>query len=228
MEISRNDTFACFTWRGLSTGQYSFFKDQDEVLLFKLQNSPLIFTTFFYEYIPFKNENVILVFSLTQAGSDVIISTTVLDKDNENSVLFERRIIDTPAVEPSMPNRSVKGLLTGPDTGVPHTGSANVSLALWNYTTTGSPDPVWIVYDNFEIFEYPTPLLAIQQTPSTDQVILTWPATTVSFQMEGASSLEGPWESVTNSFTNEGGECRMELTTSDTTKFFRLQRSELD
>ena len=88
---------------------YLFFKDEDEVGLVKFWNGAISHAWFFYENRPLKNQNATLVLALTRRGSDLGITTRILDKDNANAVLFERTVTDTPQVDPVFPNRAVKG-----------------------------------------------------------------------------------------------------------------------
>jgi len=94
---SQNDAWAGLHFLWMPQGQgYVFFMDQDEVALVKFWNGATSFAWFFYENRPLKNRKVTLVLALTRRGSDLEITTRVLDKDNANAVLFERTATDTP------------------------------------------------------------------------------------------------------------------------------------
>ena len=116
VSANQNDAWAAihFGWSPESQG-YAFFKDQDEVALVKWYNGAGSIAWFFYENRPLKNQNVTLVFALTRVGSDLRITTRVLDKDNANAVLFDRTVIDTPQADPVLPNRTARGEIGMPD-----------------------------------------------------------------------------------------------------------------
>src|SRR6266699_403274 len=48
---------------------------------------------------PVKNDNVTMVLSMTVKNGSVILNAKVLDKDNNNAVIFEQTAVDTPAAD---------------------------------------------------------------------------------------------------------------------------------
>src|ERR1043165_1073804 len=46
-----------------------------------------------------KNDNVTMVLSMTVKNGSVILTGKVLDKDNNNAVIFEQTVVDTPAAD---------------------------------------------------------------------------------------------------------------------------------
>ncbi len=223
--ISENDAWAGLHFLWLPSGQgYILFKDQDEIALCKFYNGATAIAWFFYENRTLKNENVTLVLALTRRGSNVEITTRVLDKDNANAVLFERTVTDTPEADPVLPSGSVRGTRSEPDVaGTPWPVDAapgNVELSVTWVNSQNAPDgDAWACYDNLEVWQYESPQLAIQKA-----VVLSWPVTPGLFVLESASSVNGPWKPVpdpwwrTNAAQNE-----VCVPAPDSTKLFRLR-----
>jgi hypothetical protein len=202
---------------------YHFFKDQDEVAL--LTGSSTWFAFFFYEKLPLKNQNVTMVLSLTRLGSDLRITTRVLDKDNTNAVLFERTVTDTPQADLALPSGTVRGCASGSDQpGTPWpivSAPANVLLGMgWVSPLSSSVGAAQVTYDNLEVWQYESPQLAIQKA-----VVLSWPVTQGPFVPESAPSVNGTWTQVsspwwrTNAGTNE-----VMILTPGSMELFRLRR----
>jgi hypothetical protein len=221
---SENDAWAGLVFNWLPQGQgYAFFKDQDEVAMFKFYNGATSFAFFFYENHPLPNE-VSLVLALTCRGSNVEITTRVLDKDNANAVLFERTLTDTPQADPVLPDRAVRGTRSEPDVaGTPWpVGAApgNVELSVTWVNSERPPDGyAAAIFDNLEVRQYESPELTIQRA-----VVLSWPVTSGLFILECASSVDGPWDPVpapwwrTNAAQNE-----VCILAPDSMKLFRLR-----
>jgi hypothetical protein len=222
---NQNDAWAGlhFLWKPQIQG-YAFFKDQDEVALLKFWNGASSFAWFFYTNQPIKNQNVTLVLSLTRVGSDVKITTRVLDKDNANAVLFERSVTDTPQADPVLSNRAVRGTLSGPD--LPGTPWAvvntptDVELSLTWVNSDSSPQPpAQVVFDNLVVWQYEPPQLAIQNA-----VVLSWPLTPGQFVLETAASVDGPWAPVPEPWwRTNAGQNQVSILAPDSLKLFRLR-----
>ncbi|MBN2506367.1 MAG: hypothetical protein JXQ71_06705 [Verrucomicrobia bacterium] len=212
-----------FFW--LSQGQgYIFFKDQDEVGICKFYDSANSLAWFFYEHRPLPNENVTLVLALTRRGSNVEITTRVLDKDNANALVFERTVTDTPQADPVLPGGTVRGSRSEPDVpGTPWplvTAATHVTLSLQWMNPDSAPQPAaQVAYDNLGVWQYESPQLAIHNA-----VVLSWPVTSGQFILESAASVEGPWEPVpdpwwrTNAAQNE-----VCILAPESMKLFRLR-----
>jgi hypothetical protein len=165
--ISANQEGAC---AGLEAGfngkAYYVWKDQNGIGLLKgwgwSDGVTFRFAYFFWTNTPVKNENITLVLALTRRGTDLEISTRVLDKDHANAVLFERTVVDTPRSDPVLPNRAVKGIRTELDpVGLPWAlqsfGYPCVDVGWFN--PQSAPNPLaQVVYDNLEVWQYESPL----------------------------------------------------------------------
>ena len=92
---------------------------------------------------PVKNENVTMVLSLTGQGASVIITTRVLDKDNNNAVIFEKTVVDTAAADV---------LSDGTDSpAAAYFGAGN--FVLYCYEDDGRTQASYeVTYDNAEVF----------------------------------------------------------------------------
>ncbi len=223
---NQNDAWAGlhFLWKPQSQG-YAFFKDQDEVALLKVGNGASSFAWFFYTNQPIKNQNVTLVLSLTRVGSDVKITTRVLDKDNANAVLFERTVTDTPQADPVLPNRAVRGTLSGPDlpgTPWPVVNTPYRRRVVFDRGLTRTARrslPAQVIFDNLEVWQYESPQLAIQNA-----VVLSWPLTPGQFVLESAASVDGPWAPVPEPWwRTNAGQNQVSILAPDSMRLFRLR-----
>jgi sugar lactone lactonase YvrE len=183
-------------------------------------------TWFSYENRPLKNQNVTLVLALKRVGSDVKITARVLDKDNANAVLFERTVTDTPQADPVLPNRAVRGALSGPDlVGTPWAvakAPTEVELTLTWANSQAAPQPAAeVIFDNLEVWQYESPQLAIQNA-----VVLSWPVTQGEFVLESAPSVSGPWDPVTDAWwRTNAGQCQVSILAPASMTLFRLHRA---
>jgi sugar lactone lactonase YvrE len=224
---SQNDAWAGihFLWEPELQG-YLFCKDQDEVALMKFWNGASSHAWFFYENRPLKNRNVTLVLALTRRGSDLEITTRILDKDNANAVLFERTVTDTPQADPVLPNRAVRGALSGPDLpGTPWAvakAPTDVELTLTWVNSQAAPQPLAeVIFDNLEVWQYESPQLAIRNA-----VVLSWPLTQGQFVLESAPSVSGPWDPVTDAWwRTNAGQCQVSVLAPASMTLFRLHRA---
>jgi len=115
ISASQNDAYASLAINYFIGGQggngYMFNKGGDELSLMKFYDLATKLAWFSYTNQPLKNANVTLVLALTRAGTNLNITTRVLDKDNSNSVLFERTITDTPKADPVLPSYTAGGMI---------------------------------------------------------------------------------------------------------------------
>jgi len=222
---SQNDAWAGlhFLWSPQGQG-YLLFKDEDEVGLVKFWNGATSLAWFFYENRPITNQDVTLVLALTRVGSDVKITTRVLDKGNANAVLFERSVTDTPQADPVLPNRAVRGTLSGSDLpGTPWAvvnAPTDVQLSLtWVNSDSAPQPPAQVVFDNLVVWQYEPPQLAIQNA-----VVLSWPLTPGPFVLESAASVDGPWAPVPEPWwRTNAGQNQVSILAPDSLRLFRLR-----
>ena len=224
---NQNDAWAGLHYLWMPERQgYLFFKDEDEVGLVKFWNGALSHAWFFYENRPLKNQNLTLVLALTRRGSDLEITTRVLDKDNANAVLFERTVTDTPQADPVLPNRAVRGALSGPDLpGTPWAvtkAPTDVELTLtWANSQAAPQPPAEVIFDNLEVWQCESPQLAIQNA-----VVLSWPITQGQFVLESAPGVSGPWDPVTDAWWRTNAEqCQVSVLAPASMTLFRLHRA---
>jgi hypothetical protein len=98
--------------------------------------------------VPPKQDNITLVLSLKVKGGNVIIHGEILDKDQNDAVIWERTVVDTPVADP---------MQTGTDSPpTPYLGDGNFVLYLYaNYSEnnpTTAEFPFQATYDNAEVF----------------------------------------------------------------------------
>lgn len=88
---------------------------------------------------PIKNENVLMVLTLTMKSGSVIIHGQILDKDNADAVIFDQTVVDTPAADL---------LVNGTDSPeVPYSGAGN--FVLFCYEDAGTTQPSYeVTFDN--------------------------------------------------------------------------------
>ncbi len=137
------DSFAVLGWIPQATGAntlagYGLAKSTSDILLTKGINK-----YFLNSATALKNENVTLVLTLKVKGGSVHITGRVLDKDDNNAVIFERSYVDTPAADV---------LDDGTDSPpAPFLGLGHPVLYLY---ADGGQDPAGyqVIYDNLEVF----------------------------------------------------------------------------
>ena len=123
---------------------YTLAKSPTDVLLVKGINQYFIDD----DIARIKQDNITLVLSLTAKGGSVIIHGEVLDKDQNDAVIWEYTTVDTPVADP---------MDTGTDSPpAPYLGAGNFVLLLYaNYepnNQTTAEFPFQATYDNAEVF----------------------------------------------------------------------------
>ena len=226
--VSANQNDACaglaFNWVTSDGHGYLFCKDEDEVWLAKFYNTGSSGAWFFVVNQPIKNQNVTLVLALTRVGSDVMINTRVLDKDNANAVLFDRTVTDTPQSDPVLPDRAYKGMNGGADLAATPwpvlTAPTYIELIMQWVNPLSVPSPnAQVVYDNLEVWQYQSPQLAIQNA-----VVLSWPAAAAQFILERGPTVDGPWETVLDPWWRTNAtQIEVSIPASDSIRLFRLR-----
>jgi hypothetical protein len=142
------DSFAVLGWfptaNSVSTlSGYGLAKSATDVLITKGINK-----YFYNEGLDLKNTNVTLVLRLAQQGTSVIINARVLDKDNDNAVLFDRTVVDTEAADILADGTD--------DPAAPYTGAGRFVLIC--YQDNGTTQPAYeVIYDNAEVSAPPLP-----------------------------------------------------------------------
>jgi hypothetical protein len=109
---------------------------------------------------PVKNNNVILVLDLTITNTDsVVIKGQVLDKDNNNAVIWQQVVIDTPGEDV---------LADGTDSPAAPYYGGQFTLFLYEDYSASNPQAVYqVIYDNAAVL---APALAANQPPQISDV----------------------------------------------------------
>lgn len=226
VSASQNDAFANLAFNYVIGGQgngYMFNKGGDGLSLAKFYDVPSKFAYFFATNQPLKHENVTLVLALTGVGTNLNITTRVLDKDNSKAVLFERTITDTPAADQVLPPYAAGGMIgTNDPPGTPWAllmGPSWIELALTWADPLLAPEPrARVTFDNAAVWQYQTPQLTIQ-----DAVVISWPVLQGQFLLYSAPTLTGAWAPVPDPWMRtNNGVCEVSVPTADSAKFFRL------
>ena len=140
------DSFAILSWipksqNVSSLSGYSIVKSPTDILISKGINK------YFHNENPtpaIKNDNVTLVLILTQVGTSVSITGKVLDKDNNNAVIFEKTYVDTADAD------ILKNGTDDPK--APFTGDGQFTLMEYEDFDPADPANYQVVFDNAEAF----------------------------------------------------------------------------
>jgi hypothetical protein len=202
---------------------YCMALDADYVLLWRYHTGGRV-ALHALDLVSLQRSNVVLALALTSAGDRMILTGRVLDKANQNAVLHERTVVDTPAVDPTFTAEEVQALtgfdldVFAPDlSGTPRKNGSMVGVALWQYTD-GTLDPAEATFDNLELRTYEVPLLAIDKA-----IRLQWPASAFPFAVEGAPTVQGPFRPVLEPVFESGGVKQVAVPASDAMQVFRLK-----
>lgn len=219
---NQNDAWAGinFWWATVGAG-YQFFKDQDQIALSKYYNFytvPKIAWFFYQTNQPIKNDNVTLVFALTRIDPNLRIDIRVLDKDNNNALLFEHSVMDTPEADTVFPQGDfdVPGS-PWPMISEPESLALNLQWVNAEHAPTGGVAQV--TFADIRAWRYEIPQLAIQNA-----VMLSWPATAAQFVLESARSVTGPWTTVADPLIRTNSpEIEASVVASQSMQLFRLR-----
>lgn len=217
------------TWAGIDfvwtdpVRAYAMFLDSGNIGLAKVRFDGGPGAWFFHEQPALKSKNLTLVLSLTRIGSDLRISTRVLDKENSSAVLFDRTVTDTPQVDPALPNRAVLGEVSGPDwigTPFPLLSAPNgvALITRWTDSVIGSQGITEVVFDNVEVRRYKAPELTIEPA-----VLVSWPAVPGNWILESSANVNGPYAPLPQVPALVADRLQVAVATSDQTRFFRLR-----
>jgi hypothetical protein len=167
------DSYAVMAFVPTATGAnslagYGFSKSESDILVTKGINKYFIDDS---PSIPIKNTNITMVLTLTVQNTNVTIEGQILDKDNNNQVIWDRTFFDGPGTD-------ILG--TGTDTPpAPYVGmSGNVVLYL--YANNGTdPTGYQVILDNLVVAEPPgatnQPPIIGNVTPNNGAAFLTAP-----------------------------------------------------
>jgi hypothetical protein len=150
-----------------------------------------------------KNTNVVLALAITRVSPNVILTARLLDKENNNAVLYERSVVDTPSVDRTLTQAEMEAasgmhMNAGTDVGPPITSGSEVFLSVFQYTD-GTKAATEVTYDNLErwtsVFPVWRPELAIQPLstipPNVNLTLSAAPNS--SWAIERSLDLAGPW-----------------------------------
>lgn len=141
------DSFAILAFIPTSTGAqtlggYGLAKSTTDVLITKGIGN------YFYNEnppSPVKNENVTLSLTMTAQDGNVTVTARVLDKANNDAVLFEKIVVDTPAADVMADGKD--------EPAAPYITQGNFVLYLYEDFDAGAPeDPYMVTFDNSEVF----------------------------------------------------------------------------
>jgi hypothetical protein len=202
-----------------SGGEYVFGKGQKEILLLKWAEKDG-FSAAFWEPLEIKNQDVVMILTLTPLGDRLLVGTKILDKLSQK-VLFERTVVDGPGSEWIVPNPAPHGWkILNPDVGRPYQDDLVVVGLGMHHLTEGQQGRVELRLDNLEYDTYPSPYLGAEKA-----ICLSWPENTAEEQIVvGASSLASnavwtPWPEPI--FKRQGQLC-VAVPTTSAQQFFKL------
>jgi hypothetical protein len=212
-------------WSGASSAAYVLFKGHDFIHLCKPSLSVAQrHGHFFHERALIKDTNVVMALAVTRVSPNVIITTRVLDKANDNAVLYERSVVDTPSVDRTLTEMELESasgmhLHTGSDVGAPITSGSDVFLTVFQYND-GTRPPAEAIYDNLErwtsTFPVWRPEIALQLLSTTPpKVNLTLSAApNSSWAIERALEPAGPWTNLSALLIGTNGSAQFQDTNS--------------
>jgi hypothetical protein len=226
VELNEHATMAGLAvWSSASSAAYVLFKGHDFIHLCKPSLSVAgKHGHFFHERILTKDTNVVMALAVTRVNPNVIITIRVLDKANNNAVLYERSAVDTPSVdrtltEMELDSASGMHLHTGPDVGAPITSGSDVLLTVFQYND-GTRPAAEVTYDNLErwtsAFPVWRPEIAIQllsAIPPKANLTLS-AAPNSSWAIERARELTGPWTNLSALLIGTNGSAQFQDTNS--------------
>jgi hypothetical protein len=223
VSMSENATnlAALVLWSGSAQQSCIFFKGRDFIQVGKWIGGSV--AVLFHENAVIKNTNVVLSLALTRMGTNVVLTARVLDKDNQEAVLYQRSVVDTPKVDPTLTSAELNALSgmklnVVADNGAPLTSGTGVFLTAAQYTDGKQPE-LEVIYDNLELRTSEVPLVAIERT-----VRVSWPVSaTINYSVEGAPNVQGPWLPVQDSVFP--GFQQITVPANDIMQFFRLQQA---
>jgi hypothetical protein len=170
-----------------------------------------------------RNTNVVLALALTQVQTNLVLTARVLEPGDQGAVLFERSVVDTPGVDPTLTTAEVETptglrLPWSKDVkGMPLFSGDRLDLEIFQYNDGTKPEAK-AIFDNLELRTYEVPQVGIERA-----VRLTWPALEGAYySVEGAPTVQGPWLPVRG--LPMPGMQQVTVPASETARFFRLRQ----
>lgn len=143
--------------------------DYDEIGVVKYGNVSTLLFGGYGATAPSRTHNVTLVLALTGRPDGLLVSASVLDKENGNAVLWQGSLLDGPGVDADIPGPPLDRLIDWSlDSGVPYTSVRHPWIEVWQ-DAEGPPPPVEVIVDNFEYDLYDAPALSVAKS-----VLLAW------------------------------------------------------
>jgi hypothetical protein len=188
LSVNNGYAYAVLAWipgtpaNAQSLSGYAFAMSTTDLLLIKGINK------YFVDDVPnppIKNTNVTMVLTMTVANGSVILEARVLDKENNNAVLYDKTVVDTPAADP---------MNSGSDSpAAPYLGSGYYTLYCYENWSAGSPQSLYeAIFDNAIVAAPPvvgnTPAVISQVQPAVGANFLP-AASGVSFQVTDDKAL---------------------------------------
>jgi hypothetical protein len=224
--ISENSRNTASLMVGSYSEIYVFHKGTNAVFLNKYTEALGYDVTTFWctNEVSLRSTNVGLSIALTRDEANVIITTRVLDRANQNAVLFERSFVDTPQVDASLTKAqfvALTGITTmnlAPDPGAPILSGSGGGVSVSLFPDDHQP-PVCATWDNFALQMQEVPPIAIGRS-----VRLTWPAPAgVNYGVEAAPTVQGPWLPVQE--LEMPGLQKLDVPQTKQAEFFRLRQT---
>jgi hypothetical protein len=206
VEKSKPGNYCHIAWQS-PAGVYWFGLTDDFLSIAKYFFATGTWADFALDFLKLKSHNVTLVLSLTAFGQDTILTAQLLDKDENNKVLYSKSVTDTPSVD-----------RPGDRAGSPwRTTSYGPFLGLTSFNP-GTVPQTSAKFDNFEVRRYSAPALVIDQA-----VRVRWPAVDTARILESAPEGSGPWSPVLEPAFEQNGIMQVTILPSEPAKFFRLK-----
>lgn len=206
--MNEHATMAGFAlWSATTGAAYVLFKGHDFVHLCKPNPSVNeMHGHFFHDKVQIRDSNVVLSLAVTRMTPNAIVTIRILDKENNNAVLYERSAVDTPGTDRTLTRTELEAasgmhLHSGMDAGPPILSGTDVLLTVFQYND-GTRPPAEVTYDNLErrtsAFPVWHPEIAIQApaTPSSKLNLTLSAAPKSSWAIERALAPTGPWTDI--------------------------------
>lgn len=216
------NTYAFVSSGRASKGEYFFFKSGTGLILFKRLPASPIGAWMFWDAVSTKNQNVRIGLALTRSGDRLWITARVYDLDDNLSILYERTLVDGPGVDPSINSPDVtgtettNGIVSEADPGPPYFEYNLSGIGMWR-PQEGHGE---IVLDNYTHRLHGPPELGIASA-----IRLRFPASPLPFVVEGAPTVDGPWQIVDEPMLEVDGFTQMTVPTTDSMRCFRLRNT---